>query len=213
MNWILDNKEWIFSGAGLSVIGGIWAVIKFLIIPRRDKKQTEINKTDNVVGAIINNNTVNITPSSVLEDNTGKATSTETKDTSNTLASIKDRIKILFIDDEKFMMVDILKEAGWVNTKRMKDVSNLEHPIILESHIIFVDINGVAKNLFKDQGIGLAGELKKKYPEKVIIIYSAESNGDRFHKTLREVDECISKNAEPYEFIGIVEEASQKIKI
>lgn len=210
MEWILANKEWFFSGIGVLLITAIWAFFKFVLTKKekenniitQDNKNITSNSSSSVVSTIIN----------VSANGTDDKKKSQTL-TSDGITSMKDKIKILFIDDEKFMMVDILKEAGWINTKRVKDVTNLELPIILESHIIFVDINGIAKNLFKDQGIGLAGELKKKYPEKVIIIYSAESNGDRFHKTLRVVDECISKNAEPYEFIGLVEDAAKKIKI
>ena len=39
------------------------------------------------------------------------------------LEEIKQICKILFIDDKKFDVVDILKEAGWVNIQRIKDVS------------------------------------------------------------------------------------------
>jgi len=194
MDWILQNKEWVFSGIGIAVLGIIVTVIKQLF------KHSEDNSNNSTV-----NNNITIAANTLADNHVSKR-----EDRQTSLASVKDVIKILFIDDEKFMMVDILKAAGWVNTKRVKDVTNLEMPAILESHIIFVDINGVAKDLFKDQGIGLAGGLKKKYPDKVVIIYSAESNGDRFNKTLREVDECISKNAEPYEFVNLVEEYSKK---
>ena len=34
---------------------------------------------------------------------------------------------------------------------------------------------------------------------------SSETKGDRFHKALREVDDCLSKNAEPYQFINLIE--------
>lgn len=210
MEWILANKEWVFSGIGVLLITIIWALIKFVFSKENTGGGTNTLKNKNVIsnsGSNVVNNTINVNASSTGPKDTCQSF------TSDGLTSKKDKIKILFIDDEKFMMVDILKEAGWINTKRIKDVNNLELPIILESHIIFVDINGIAKNLFSDQGIGLAGELKKKYPDKVIIIYSAESNGDRFHKTLRLVDECISKNAEPYEFIGIVEDAAKIITV
>lgn len=125
----------------------------------------------------------------------------------------KGSIKILFIDDKHgdYKMVSILKRAGWTNTKAVKDILDLDNHLILESDIIFVDINGVGTTMFEDQGLGLASALKNKHPKKKIVIYSAETSGDRFHKALRQVDDCLPKNAEPYQFINLVESLSKEV--
>ena len=73
-----------------------------------------------------------------------------------------------------------------------------------------VDINGVGTQMFEDQGLGLAAALKDKYPHKAIILYSAEPTGNRFNKKLRKVDDTLPKNAEPYQFISLIEQYSQK---
>lgn len=121
--------------------------------------------------------------------------------------SDKARVRILFIDDNilDFKMVSILKKSGWINTKSVRDITYLDDPKIIEADIIFVDINGVGTSLFQDQGLGLANALKSKFKTKKIIIYSAETTGDRFHSALRAVDGCLSKNAEPYQFINLIE--------
>ena len=113
----------------------------------------------------------------------------------------------MFIDDNytEYRIISILKKAGWVNTKAIKDVTDLDDSKVLEADIIFVDINGVGTTLFKDQGLGLASALKQKFPSKKIILYSAETTGDRFHKALKEVDSCLPKNAEPFQFINLIE--------
>ena len=102
-------------------------------------------------------------------------------------------------------MVSILKKSGWINTKSVKDITDLDDTKVLEANIIFVDINGVGTTMFQDQGLGLALALKKKYPKKLIVIYSSEPKGDRFHKALREVDDCLYKDAEPIQFINVIE--------
>lgn len=119
----------------------------------------------------------------------------------------KSNIKILFIDDNHadYKMVSILKKSGWTNTKGVKDILDLDNYLVLESDIIFVDINGVGSSMFEDQGLGLASALKNKHPQKKIVLYSAETFGNRFHKALREVDACLQKNAEPYQFIDLVQ--------
>ncbi len=122
------------------------------------------------------------------------------------LDDIKQICKILFVDDRKFSVVDILNKAGWVNTKRVKDVYSLDEDDVKSAHILFVDIQGVGKALqFKDEGLGLITALKNKYPNKKIVVYSAESDGDRFHKGLSKADARLSKNADPYEFQILVE--------
>ena len=129
---------------------------------------------------------------------------------SNTIVSghrlDKDNVFILFIDDEKFGVMNILKNAGWKNTKLIKDIKDLDDADLRSAHIVFVDINGVGIALqFKNQGLGLASTIKSKYPYKKVVIYSAEPNGDRFDRDLRKVDDVIQKNAEPIEFMNIID--------
>lgn len=117
------------------------------------------------------------------------------------LSKLKLATKILFVDDEKFKVVDILKSQGWVNASRVKDIHNIDDPVVRNADIIFVDINGVGKTLFpSDQGLGLANALMDHYPKKKVVIYSAEQTGDRFNKTLKRASDIMSKDSDPYEF-------------
>ena len=118
---------------------------------------------------------------------------------------LKNQVHILFIDDETFSMVKIIKKAGWDNTSMKKDINNMDDPTLRAAHIVFVDINGVGKALqFHKQGIGLAAAIKDRFPEKKVVIYSGQSNGDRFDKDLHKVDGHIAKNAEPFEFETLI---------
>ncbi|MDE3185674.1 MAG: response regulator transcription factor [Bacteroidota bacterium] len=131
----------------------------------------------------------------------------------NDLDTRKKLTNILFVDDDtKFKVVSILKTAGWMHTKAVKDIGNLDEEFVKDSHIIFVDIQGVGKLLqTRDEGLGLALNLKKKYPDKRIVIYSAQTEGDRFHEALRKADAFLPKNAEPYEFQQLVEQYSEEL--
>ncbi|MCG7868525.1 MAG: hypothetical protein JAY74_19425, partial [Candidatus Thiodiazotropha taylori] len=64
-----------------------------------------------------------------------------------TKSEIKQICNILFVDDRKFSVVDILKKAGWINTKRIGDIESLDDKEIERAHILFVDILGVGKQL------------------------------------------------------------------
>jgi hypothetical protein len=146
-----------------------------------------------------------------IKSKEGKGLLTESSDNHQRLIN-GDKIKlvkrILFIDDENFLLVKILKQAGWINTKWIKDVIDLDNNDVKASDIIFIDINGVGKNLYpKDQGLGLAVGLKTKYPDKAIIIYSAENQ--RVHRAFSIVDACLPKDADPYEFEELINNFSK----
>ena len=96
-----------------------------------------------------------------------------------TLSDLKQKTKILFVDDLKFNVVDSLKtKDGWKNIQRVSDVDSITQTEVLEAHVIFVDVQGVGKRLgFADEGLGLIVALKETYPEKKVVMYSAESKG------------------------------------
>jgi len=118
----------------------------------------------------------------------------------------KSSMSVLFVDDEPFPIVKILKDQGWSNVKRIKDVVNLDIADIKNAEVIFIDINGVAKKLFPtDEGLGLCHALRLKYHDKYLVIYSAETKGERFHQGFSDANARISKMAEPYEFINLLD--------
>lgn len=194
IEFLKENYEWLFGGIGVTAL--FFVLDKFVFKNKTKTEKVDKSKNVNKNSFIINNN-LGQQESEVKQKNDGK------KDKSN--------LRILFIDDQhtKFKMVSILKKSGWKNTNSVKDITDLDDYKAKEADIIFVDINGVGRTLFKDEGLGLASALKKKYPVKKIVIYSAETKGDRFHKALREVDDCLSKNAEPYQFINLIETLCQ----
>lgn len=185
--YILENKEWIFSGIGISVIG-----LMFYFLKSKQKNSTAINENSNSVIVNINN---------TQENNQNK------QDRDDCLIELKKKTKILFIgDDNKFKVVSILKNSGWVNTKIIKDINNIDSDEVRTTDIFFVDIQGVGKKLeFQDEGLGLANALKNKYPNKKVVIYSAENRGDRFHEALKKADDSLPKNAEPFQFQQTIE--------
>lgn len=199
---ISDNYSWIFSGIGVVALG--W-ISKIIIGTKTSFPQDSSHSESN------NNNSNSITNNILINGN--NLDSDKKLHNQNNEINYKSIIRILFIDDDtKFKVVNILKEAGWINTKSKKDIINLDDLEAKEANIIFVDINGVGQKLFpQDQGLGLAQALKKKYPEKKIIIYSAIQDGDRFHKAWNEIDGRLSKNADPYEFQSLIESFSQDI--
>jgi len=120
---------------------------------------------------------------------------------------VRQDVRILFIDDDKtFKVVKIIKNANWPCVSIKRDIKDLDAPEIRDVSIFFIDIQGVGKALeFSDEGLGLALAIKRKYPGKKVVIYSAQTTGERFHPALKEADALLPKNAEPYEFIALLE--------
>lgn len=118
------------------------------------------------------------------------------------IASLKRNVRVLFIDDDKgFKTVGVLKKMGWEHTKTVTDISSLEQLVLSEAHVVFVDIQGVGKAMqYAEEGLGLAQAIKRRYPEKKVIIYSAQEEGERFHQALQEADYNLPKTAEPIRF-------------
>jgi len=120
------------------------------------------------------------------------------------ITDIKNGCRVLFVDDEKFNVVTRLKEKdGWKNTSWIKDVESISQTEVLDAHILFVDVQGVGKKMgFKDEGLGLIVALKRHYPNKKVIMYSAENKGhvDTFHEAANLADALLRKTADHYEF-------------
>lgn len=198
-------------GSIAAIITGLVGVVK-IFGGRKNKNKNEIENPVNPTqpaNSNVNTNTINPTFNVYANNLSQQSDQVNAKN----IEKIKNLTHILFIDDDnKFKVVNILKKSGWVHTKAIKDVANLDDDAVADAHILFVDVQGVGKMLeCKDEGLGLALTLKKKYPEKKIVIYSSENKGDRFHEALRKADNFLSKNAEPYEFLNLVEEYSNEI--
>ena len=199
--WFTQNAQWIFSGIGLILLKPFLKIFK--TNNQKDKQKSTI--TNNIT---LNNNTDNKKQETEEEFISEKKENLSRK---RTITERKNFIKILFIDDDtKFQVVKILMKSGWVHTKIIKDAETLEMQEITNAHLIFVDIQKVGISMgFNDEGLGLSLALKEKYPSKKIIIYSAETNGNRFHQALQKADFSLEKNADPYQFQKLVEDLSE----
>lgn len=155
--------------------------------------------------SVINNNTINHTTSHISE--------AQDKEEISEIERRKKLTNILFIDDDtKFNIVKILKTEGWENIKSVIDLKSYNDPKLVSSQIIFVDIQGVGKLLeCKEEGLGLALHIKNQFPNKKVIIYSAIQSHKVFHEAIQKVDFLLSKDAEPIQFINLVERFSLEV--
>lgn len=130
------------------------------------------------------------------------------KEQPNQVIDLKGSCQVLFIDDESLhTLIRTLKKAGWKNIKRIGDTANLDVVEIRNADIIFVDIKGVGIELrFKNEGVGLAAALKKKYPDKGVVIYSATAEHNLFDSDIDIVDGRLFKASEPIQYSNMIEQ-------
>lgn len=206
INWIIENKEWLFSGLGITIIA---FVVKKLFTQnnRSEDKQTQSQSNSQTQNVTVNMAQPFVAPI--------KSVGEEKEDSpALTIEGIKAQTNILFIDDDKeFKIVPILKKAGWKNTSFFPnaDVRDTNAERIRKAHIIFVDIFGVGKTLYEDEGLGLVVDLKKKYPQKKVVIYSAIPEHKLFHEAIKLADDQIPKNSQPAVFVSLIETLAEDI--
>lgn len=206
INWIIENKEWLFSGLGITIIA---FVVKKLFTQnnRSEDKQTQSQSNSQTQNVTVNMAQPFVAPIKSLGE--------EKEDSpALTIEGIKAQTNILFIDDDKeFKIVPILKKAGWKNTSFFPnaDVRDTNAERIRKAHIIFVDIIGVGKTLYEDEGLGLVVDLKKKYPQKKVVIYSAIPEHKLFHEAIKLADDQIPKNSQPAVFVSLIETLAEDI--
>ncbi|EGQ7701857.1 response regulator transcription factor [Vibrio cholerae] len=194
INKLWNNKDWIFSGIGVFLLSSL-----FVFFKRRKMHDIQSSPSQTIIN--FSNTNENYQKIEKSPENENKNSHNKTEE------YYKNNTKILIVDDEiKFKLPKIFKASGWVHSKLIKDIDNLDHIDVKEADILFIDVQGVGVSLgFKDEGLGLVEAIKEKYPSKKVIIYSVVSQGDRFHNAFNVCDGQLSKDADPYQFQRILE--------
>lgn len=126
------------------------------------------------------------------------------------LAELKDKTRILFIDDRETDLVNALQNEGW-RVKYMDDLDSYNNTDLIDSQIICCDINGVGIKLnVEGEGLGLVKAIKTKFPEKKIILYSAISSHDIFDDAIDLVDKKLFKDGQVHPYDAAITELSEK---
>lgn len=121
------------------------------------------------------------------------------------LSKIKRQTEILVIDDKDFVFLEALRKHEFL-IEQKKDLTHLSDAA--EYDIILCDIRGVGKFLESDyEGANLIKALKNKYPNKIILAYTANEYDASFQKYLDYADGIIPKGAYGLEeWVTVLEE-------
>lgn len=180
----------------VAIVVGIGGATKYI-----NNHKSSVGKVPNKKNS--SNNTTIIGDGNIINQQVNKVN----EQCHHSVNNLKSTTQILFIDDEDFNVTKMLKKAGWKNIKRRGDFSNLDDVDLINANIVFVDIKGVGHvGGYKNEGIGLAAAIKKKYPNKGVVIYSGTHAHDIFNNDLDSVDARLPKNAEPIQFSNLIEQ-------
>lgn len=200
------SNELVLLSISCSLLFVVMISISITNIRKKNKNTSSGNDNKQISGD--NNSITQIDTLNVYSENTRKNTKKEL-----VIDEIKNKIKVLFIDDKEFPVVEHLKSIGYVGVDYMEDVKDLDDHRIRFAHIIFIDINGVGIQMgFSNQGMGLCGALKDKYGDKKkIILYSGETDGNIFDQDAKKADATLKKDSDVYQFISYITDYAQKL--
>lgn len=119
----------------------------------------------------------------------------------------RSKIEIGVIDDQPFTPQVTLQSFGYKFTT-LGDIPNFDN---LEKYqIILCDIKGVGRAIAASkEGATIIGELKRKYPEKIVIAYSASAQTDgAVRQAKTRADHFISKDIDIEEWVRTLDKWS-----
>lgn len=101
------------------------------------------------------------------------------------------KARVCVIDDNPFSHKEAIENIGY-NLKEIGDIDNVSQCI--DYDIIVCDIRGVGKSYKSDlEGAYIIKELRTKYPDKFIVMYSSSNFTARFQPYLKFADEHLKK--------------------
>jgi CheY-like chemotaxis protein len=126
------------------------------------------------------------------------------------MLALREIVPIIVIDDQPFEPGNNLRSNHY-NISQLQDLQNVTevdlHPIVL------CDLQGVGAKLHTDlQGAHLIREIKKHFPEKVIIAYTAISKNTNMSKIAQaNADLFLKKDAPLEDWIDALDGAIQNV--
>lgn len=112
--------------------------------------------------------------------------------------------RIMIIDDEDVPYLEQLQKRNY-NLYLKDDLHNITD--VAEYDIVITDIKGVGRSFNENlEGGAIIKELKKHYPEKYIIVYSASQFDVNFNSTFQLADKVIKKDCDIEAWVEAIDE-------
>ena len=116
-------------------------------------------------------------------------------------------VPIALIEDGEFGYLESLRDNGYALTK-YDDIRDTR--MVADYPVVVCDIMGVGRSLStKFQGAHVISELRKTYPDKFLIVYSAATFDPSFNRFFSMADTELIKNAPLDEWVEKLDRAAQ----
>jgi hypothetical protein len=120
-------------------------------------------------------------------------------------AKTRGNASIAIIDDQAFPYLQLLKDHHY-NVQKFNDINDVR--MVQAYPIILCDIRGVGRALSeKFEGAHLISEIRKHYPHKVIIAYTAQQFDPTYNTYLADADFTEKKDADLERWIFTLDKA------
>lgn len=125
-----------------------------------------------------------------------------------TIDKLKRTSNILIIDDDTFTYLETLRRHEF-NIEYKRDIDSIKD---VEAYdIILCDIRGVGKFLESEfEGAYLVKQIKEKYPNKILVSYTANNYDVKFQKYLQYADATIPKGSPIEAWSALLEDLLKK---
>lgn len=119
------------------------------------------------------------------------------------LNDLRKKTDILIIDDEAFAPQEFLELNNYRFTNKM-DIDNVRD--VSEYSIILCDIRGIGKKLSSTyEGAFVISEIKKNYPEKIVLAYTASQYDPSYNNYLLKADDVLQKNLSTEDWLEVLD--------
>jgi hypothetical protein len=119
------------------------------------------------------------------------------------IAENRERFRILVVDDKEFTPLSNLNRHNyWI--QHVPDINSIN--VVAPFHIVLSDLTGVGIALNPNmQGAHLIAEIKKNYPEKVVIAYTGGGSSPLVERSIQVADHFLKKDADIEEWCEILD--------
>ena len=121
------------------------------------------------------------------------------------IGKLRPQVPIVVIDDKGFLYAEVMRKHDFRITE-LKDVTDVK---AVETYpIVVCDIRGVGKTLDSQfEGAHVLAEIKKHYPNKILIVYTGQRFDATFNKYFALCDASITKDAESQQWVEVLDNA------
>lgn len=122
-------------------------------------------------------------------------------------SSLRRYLNIAVIDDEPFRDSRSAIETHGYSLHEIGDITSID--LVQSYHVVVCDVKGVGKHFGSSkEGAYLLSEIRRRFPDKYLILHSSYSLGASFHQAQRVADKWLRKGTDAEAWVSVLDEAA-----